>query len=88
MTGLLQLNHDEETEDETMKNLQQERIRHLRSSAEHCRVLAHGAVPFRIGKEIEAFADALDADAQKLEDGLMPVARHAKVRRKAVLGRV
>ena len=51
-----------------MKALQQERIRYLRNSAEHCRVLARGAVPLRVVQEIEAFAEALDADAQKLEE--------------------
>ncbi len=71
-----------------MKTLQQEKIRHLRSSAEHCRVLACGAIPLLVGKEIEAFADALDADAQKLEDALSSGAPRSKVPRKAVHGRV
>ncbi len=71
-----------------MKALQQEQIRYLRSSAEHCRVLARGAVPLRVVQEIEAFAEALDADAQKLEQALLSPGRQSKVPRKAVHGRV
>jgi hypothetical protein len=64
-----------------MKTSQKNRIRNLRFSAEHCRVLARGALPFAVAREIEAFADDLEADAARIEQS-QHSARHKVAPRK------
>ena len=58
-----------------------ERVLKLRESAAHCRELAQSAVPFNVALEIEHFANDLEAEAAKLEQGV-PAATLKKPRSK------
>jgi hypothetical protein len=53
----------------TMTQSRKDKIRSLRRSAEHCRVLIHDGLPLAVAEELRSFADVLDAEAAKLEHG-------------------